>query len=708
MFKSTEVSPSPLPLGSLSSVVLDTETTGLTTKTDRIVQIGAVRITTGQLDVEDAFDELVNPGIPIPEASSAIHGLGDQDIADAPGFAEVMPAFADWAGPHLVLGYAIGFDLAVLEAEHRRAGLPWRAPRSLDIAHLVALVAPSLPSTGLDAAATWLGIQVRDRHQALGDARLAAEIYLALLPKLKAKGITTLAEAERACRSLTARGDQEAEAGWHAVAAKEDRGKGGLGRSRIDSVPYRFRLRDVMTSPAAFVDEDVTIEAVLTRMMTERVSSVFMPPVQGSESCGILTERDILRTIDKLGPDALSQPASVFATRPLITLEESDFLYRGAALMASSGVRHLGVTSEGGILVGAISARDLLKQRAAETITLGDNLAEAGSAAELGRVWAGLAAVAATLVQENTDARDIAEIISAELQALTRRACEIAERECLESGKGAPPVPYAMLVLGSGGRGESLLAMDQDNAIIYQEGEPGSDIDHWFEALGTRVAKILNDAGVAFCKGGVMASNPAWRKDAARWRTTIGDWLNISSPDNILSADIFFDGRPVHGDLDLARSLMQDARGAAGRSPAFLGALARQAADIDPPIGWFGRFKTREGRVDLKKGGLMALFSSARVLALRYGLEARSTRDRMLAAKDHLDIGDEAVGNLIEAHRIILDTILRQQLHDLENGAALTNGIVPGNLTSLQRDNLRWALDQIPLTANLLGTPPPL
>ncbi|MGI9507711.1 MAG: DUF294 nucleotidyltransferase-like domain-containing protein, partial [Geminicoccaceae bacterium] len=621
MFKSTEISPSPLPLGSLSTVVLDTETTGLATKTDRIVQIGAVRITAGQLDTEDIFDRLVNPGMAIPKASTAIHGLSDRDVASAGGFADVMPAFADWAGPDLVLGYAIGFDLAVLETEHRRAGLPWEAPRSLDVAHLVELVAPSLPSTGLDAAATCLGIQVRDRHQALGDARLAALVYLALLPKLKAKGITTLAEAERACRGLTERGDQEAEAGWHVVAAKEDAEKSGLDRSRIDSAPYRFRLRDVMNSPPALVDEDVTIEAVLARMMTEKISSIFMPSGANQSDHGILTECDILRAIDKLGPDALGQPASAFATRPLIALDQNDFLYRAARLMASSGVRHLGVTGEGGTLVGAISARDLLRQRADETITLGDNLAGASSAAELGRVWAGLAAVAATLAHEKIDARDISEIISSELQALTRRACEIAEREFLQSGKGGPPVPYAMLVLGSGGRGESLLAMDQDNAVVYQEGEPESDTDRWFEALGARVATILNEAGVAFCQGGVMASNAAWRKDAAHWRMTVNDWLKISSPDNILSADIFFDGRPVHGDLDLARKLMRDAREAAGRSPAFLGALARQAADIDPPIGWFGRFKTREGRVDLKKGGLMALFSSARVLAIKYGLE---------------------------------------------------------------------------------------
>ena len=64
-------------------------------------------------------------------------------------------------------------------------------------------------------------------------------------------------------------------------------------------------------------------------------------------------------------------------------------------------------------------------------------------------------------------------MISRELRALTARACELAEAEMAEAGLGEAPAPYALLVLGSGGRGESLLAMDQDNALIYADGRPG-------------------------------------------------------------------------------------------------------------------------------------------------------------------------------------------------------------------------------------------
>ncbi len=707
MFKALDPSQSAVPLKSMTAIVLDTETTGLDAASDRIVQIGAVRLAAGRVNRSDMFDELVDPGIPIPARSTEIHGIGDRDIEHAQSFTGIMPAFAAWAGPSVVIGYSIGFDLAVLMAEHERAGLSWQPPRCLDVAHLVQLLSPNLPSTALDPVAAWLGIDIENRHRAIGDALMTAEIYLAILPKLRAKGIFTLAEAERSCLTLTSRIDEEARAGWRiAVASRKSMAPlEGEAAARIDSFPYRHKLREIMRSPPVMVANDVALGKALGLMMEHKTSSVFLPPLHDGGDYGILTERDVLRAIDRVGAGTLNEPASGYVTRPLVTLDQDEFVYRAISCMAAKGFRHLGVRDALNDVVGALSARDLLKRRAGDAITLSDTIDKAKSAAELGTIWAGLTAVAGTLVREGVDAHDVAAIVSSELQALTRRACVLAERELYDSDQGEPPVPYTMLVLGSGGRGESLLAMDQDNAMIYREGEPGGVADQWFEALGQRVAAILDDAGVAYCKGGVMASSAAWRMDAARWRKTVGEWIKISSPGNILNADIFFDGCVVYGDRALGDALMQEAREAAGRSLPFLSALSLHAAEFETPLGWFGRFKLEEGRIDLKKGGLMALFSTARVLALRFGIADRSTRGRLAAASEHLDHGKEAVGNLIEAHRIILNTILRQQLSDLDSGIPPSNRIKPSELTGLQAQNLRWALDQIPLIANLLGTP---
>ena len=141
-------------------------------------------------------------------------------------------------------------------------------------------------------------------------------------------------------------------------------------------------------------------------------------------------------------------------------------MYRAVARMSRLKFRHLGVTDHGRI-VGALSARDLLRLRAAEAVSLGDEIAQAHDVHALAAAWAKLPQVAASLIAEEIGGRDIAAVISQELRALTRAASEIAINCMSESGRGDPPCAFAVAVLGSAGRGESLLAMDQDNALVF-------------------------------------------------------------------------------------------------------------------------------------------------------------------------------------------------------------------------------------------------
>ena len=210
-----------LPLGSVPAVVLDTETTGLDVKTARIVQIGAVRLSAGEIVTDDVFESLVNPGMPIPPSSTEIHRIADAAVAAAPHFTDAIRSFTGWAGAGVLFGWSVGFDLAILKAEHDRHDLPWQPPRSLDVRHLVQLLSPNLPGLSLDVAASWLEIAIENRHSALGDAEATALILQALIPKLRDRGIVTLAQAERACRALTQQHEEEARAGWHAVTAAD-------------------------------------------------------------------------------------------------------------------------------------------------------------------------------------------------------------------------------------------------------------------------------------------------------------------------------------------------------------------------------------------------------------------------------------------------------------------------------------------------------
>jgi CBS domain-containing protein len=679
------------PLLALDAVVVDTETTSLDPARARLIEIGGIRLIGGRVEVTERFHSLVDPAEPIPPASTRIHGIDAARLQGAPQFAAAWAGFREFLGDRPVVGHTIDYDLAVLAGEAKRTGIAFKPPRAIDVRVLAELVKRDLSGFSIEELAAWLGVKVEHRHSALGDAVTTARIFAALVPHLRERGIRTFAEAETACREYYEALGRPGIGGRSADSDPE------TPLSRLDSYPYRHRIRDVMSSPPLFIEPAAPLKAAMDLMMQQRVSSVFVATaasaVQAAES-GILTERDVLRAISKGGADALGRPVGDFASRPLAVVPADAFVYRAIGRMSRLNVRHLGAVDETGRLVGALSARDLLRLRSGDAVALGDEIDEAADVHALGSAWAKLPAVARGLVAEGVDARDIAAVISRELGALTRRAATLGEQRMRDGGKGDPPVAYAVLVLGSAGRGESLLAMDQDNAIVFAEGEPDGAADRWFAELGKHIADILHEVGVPYCQGGVMAKNAAWRGSAKTWRERVTEWIGRSSPEDLLSVDIFFDLRAVHGDGALAENLRRDALDLAKGQVTFLKLLAESAGPFEPPLGFFG-IKTENGRVDLKRGGLFGIVATARVLALRFHVGERSTPARLSAVKS-LHVGAERdLEALIHAHRVLLGAMLDQQLIDIAAGLPASNKVETRRLGSAELESLKDALKSL-------------
>ena len=700
-FPTPEADVSGLPLSALQAVVLDTETTGLDVDKDRVVEFGAVKIENGNVVEKDSFSQLVSPGVPISDQSKQIHGLSDHDVAGAPAFPEAMQSFISKMNPTLVLGYSLGFDMGVLRAEHERHGIIWVPPRTLDVAHIVRVLSPVLPNYSLEVVCGWLGVSMEGRHRAMADAKGTAEAFLKMVSLLRKKNITTLAQLERQVRSLSAVIDEEARSGWHTPTASVGEMENIASLSRLDSFPYRHRVKEVMHEPR-FIDEKSKLSEALHLMAELKSSSIFVKGKDGR--VGIITERDVLRALKEKSDQALTEDLSFVIKERLISIKPEEYVYRAMLKMRRENIRHLAVESDKGAVVGILTPRILLKMRGDDAVQLGEEIEEAKTTEELGRVWQGLVAVANTLWLEDVDVRDIAGIISRELLAMTRRACEMAEAKMEQEGLGKAPAPYAMLVLGSGGRGESLLAMDQDNAIVY-EGKEDDKVNAWMSELGKRVSDTLDATGIKYCKGGVMASNKDWRKDYVSWEKTVDDWVKRSRSEDFLSSDIFFDGVWVHGDRKLAERLFSGAREKVGASQVFLKFLALSASKVDSSLGMFGKVRTKGGRIDLKLRGTLPIFSAARVLALRHGLVERATADRLRMCKENGHAPCKIVESLIIAHRIFLAIILRQQLRDIKEGIEMGSEVDVKSLTSRESSSLKWALAKVPDVSVLLGTP---
>lgn len=688
------------PLVVLDAVAIDTETTGLDERKARVIQLGAVKLRGGKIVRGHRFDALVNPGIPIPPLSSAVHGIRDPDVAGAASFNAIWPAFQDFADGLPLIGYRTGFDVAILRRECRLAGASWSERPQICVRVLSRIAAPpSLANTSLENLCAWLGITIEGRHTAIGDAIAAAKVWAKLIPLLRKKGIRTFGEAIAAGAEVIASETRE-----NSLLAASETDMPPLTddqpRLRVDSFPYRHRVGHVMSTPVFFVEPDATIQQAARLLAEQRVSSAL---INAEGGVGIITERDLLRAFAVLKPGTDIRVTELMS-RPLYTIKEDSYLYRAVGRMTRLGIRHLAVTDIMGKVVGMLTPRNLLRERATEAIILGDEIATARNGAALAAAWAKLNTVVTSLLAEDVDASAITAVVSGELCALTKRAAEIAELRMKSDGKGKPPVRYAVLVLGSAGRGESVLAPDQDNAIVYEHGAADGPEDLWFAEMAAHMADLLDEAGVPYCKGGVMARNATWRKSLEEWHATIDGWIRRSRPQDLLNVDIFFDGVTVCGDAALGAELLQHAYLQAHGSVVFQKLMTELARDWRSPLGFFGGFRAdKTDRTDLKRGGLMPIFTGARVLCIKHDVRARSTSHRLRGAAVAGAMTTDEAETIISAHQTILATLLAQQLEDARKGVPLSNYVATGALSGRQKQRLRQAIKDIDVLSGVIS-----
>lgn len=187
-------------LRDLCFVVFDTETTGLSPQTDDVIQVAAVRVVNGRIITGETFDTHVNPGRPIPAASTKVHGVTDAHVATAPDFAEVGRAFHDFARGSVLVAHNAPFDIAFLKRFEGEMNVKWRH-RVLDTVLLSAVCFGTTEQHSLDALCERLSIDIPPafRHTALGDAVATAEAFTKLIPVLESRSIHTLKDVMAEC-----------------------------------------------------------------------------------------------------------------------------------------------------------------------------------------------------------------------------------------------------------------------------------------------------------------------------------------------------------------------------------------------------------------------------------------------------------------------------------------------------------------------------
>jgi len=182
----------------LDYVVFDTETTGLRPAADELVAIAGVRVVNGRIRQSEIFERLIDPGRPIPPASTRIHGITDIMITGKPPARIVLPQFHRFAKGAVLIAHNIAFDLAFLARKEAESGVIFDNP-VLDTLLLSRFLDPGESDHSLDALTARLGVVIAGRHTARGDAEATAAVFVLLLERLSQRGVTTFEAARRAC-----------------------------------------------------------------------------------------------------------------------------------------------------------------------------------------------------------------------------------------------------------------------------------------------------------------------------------------------------------------------------------------------------------------------------------------------------------------------------------------------------------------------------
>ena len=325
------------PLREITFVVVDLETTGGSSLTEAITEIGAVKVRGGEVLGE--FATLVDPGRSIPPQITILTGITDSMVYDAPTIGAVLPSFLEFIRGTVLVAHNAPFDVGFLKAACARLALPWPGPAVVDTVRLARTVLSKeeAPSVRLSALAPLLGASVAPDHRALTDARATVDVLHALFERLGSLGVHSLSELQDATRDVAPERRRKRRLADHLPAAPGVylfRGprdevlyvgtSGNLHqrvRSYFSAAETRERIKQMVTL-AERVDHVECAHALEAHVREQRLIAIHQPPYNrrsrkpGKVSWVTLTDEPFPRlSIVRTAPDRTAACLGPFSSR---------------------------------------------------------------------------------------------------------------------------------------------------------------------------------------------------------------------------------------------------------------------------------------------------------------------------------------------------------------------------------------------------------
>lgn len=293
------------------------------------------------------------------------------------------------------------------------------------------------------------------------------------------------------------------------------------------------------------------------------------------------------------------------------------------------------------------------------------------------------------------------ECLNKKHDAIIRKAIAISEAEMARQGKGTPPLPYAYLLFGSGGRKEQTLFSDQDSGVVYRDPENNKEeIKQYFQELCTLIVRNLMTAGYPPCEGKVLSNNPSWCHSLSEWGEKLEEWFKEPEWEAVRYLLIIADGRCVYGDGSLVDSLKNMFYTDMLNHPVIIRSMIENTMRRKVLVGIFGqllkeRFGEDTGSLDIKYGAYIPMVNSIRLLAIQANLRETSTLERIckLVEVGYMTVEDgKAYGH---SFRFIL-RLRSMTTVQMIGGVYVNNGKLPGSeLSREMADELKSSLRHV-------------
>lgn len=192
-----------LPLKDTTFVIFDTETTGFHPYAgDELLSIGAVLIKNGEIYEEKVFHEWINPYRAVPPQVAEITKVKEEDLQDAPPALVVIHKFLQYMEGHYLVAHCADFDLNFINIQLKRYVRSKLTNPTIDTMTLSYHLHPSQKLHNLDYLLDLYHVPIKNRHHALGDAKMTAELFLKFIDRLERRGITTMRGLDNYIKSM--------------------------------------------------------------------------------------------------------------------------------------------------------------------------------------------------------------------------------------------------------------------------------------------------------------------------------------------------------------------------------------------------------------------------------------------------------------------------------------------------------------------------